>query len=141
MPDETDRSLMIWRCLELVDVLFRLGENTSFSQMIFQLFRGLGPISKCPDVFGLVIVQLTSPLTQFRLYILKQVVVQLIANHSNAVPVLNYVWNAENNTEALRTLVLNCFSEYYTSSDDQNRLTRILEVAHELKPNGLGKWF
>ncbi|KAI6176648.1 hypothetical protein M3Y97_00821300 [Aphelenchoides bicaudatus] len=141
MPDDSDRSLMIWRCLELVDVLFRLGENTGFSQMIFQLFRGLGPINKCPDVFGLVIVQLTSPLTQFRLYILKQVVVQLIANHANAVPVLNFVWNSDTNTEAIRTLVLNCFCDYYTSSDDQNRLTRILEVAHELKPNGLGELF
>jgi CCR4-NOT transcription complex subunit 1 len=141
MPDETDRSLMIWRCLELVDVLFKLGENTGLSQTIYQLFRSPGPISKCPDVFGLAIVQLTSPLTQFRLYILKQVIVQLIASHANAVPVLNFIWNNESNAENLRTLALNCFSEYYTNSDDQNRLTRILEVAHELKPNGLGELF
>jgi hypothetical protein len=87
MPDETDRSIMNWRCLELVDVLFRLGENTSLSQTIFQIFRNPGPINKCPDVFGLVIVQLTSSLSQLRLYTLKQVVVQLITSHANAVPV------------------------------------------------------
>lgn len=129
MPDESDRSLMIWRCLELVDVLFRLGENTPFSQIIYQLFQGPGPINKCPDFFGLVIVQLTSPLTQFRVCVLKQVIIQLIANAPNAISVLNFIWNGETNTETLRTSVLNCFSDYYTNSDDQNRLTRILEVS------------
>lgn len=141
MPDEADRMLMIWRSLELVDVLFRLGENTGLSQTIFQLFRTTGPINKCSDIFGLTIVQLTSPLTQFRLYVLKQVIIQLISSHANAVNVLNFVWNVEVNNESLRTLILNCFSEYYSSSEDQNRLTRILEVAHELKPNGLGELF
>ncbi|KAI6187815.1 CCR4-Not complex component [Aphelenchoides besseyi] len=140
LPDESDRSLMTWRCLDLIDVLFRLGENTTFSRIVYTLLQNPGPIHKCPDILALVIVQLTSNLTAYRVYVFRQVITQLINGHANSVPVLNYVWNVERNTEAFHSVITTCFVDHY-AFDDPTRLTRILELAHELKPNGLGELF
>ncbi|KAI6214776.1 hypothetical protein M3Y94_00308400 [Aphelenchoides besseyi] len=140
LPDESDRSLMTWRCLDIIDVLFRLGENTTFSRIVYTLLQNPGPIHKCPDILALVIVQLTSNLTAFRVYVFRQVITQLINGHANSVPVLNYVWNVERNTEAFHSVITTCFVDHY-AFDDPTRLTRILELAHELKPNGLGELF
>ncbi|KAI6241643.1 CCR4-Not complex component, variant [Aphelenchoides fujianensis] len=139
-PDEADRSLMTWRCLDLIEVLFRLGENTTFSRIVYTLLQNPGPIHKCPDILALVMVQLTSPLTVFRQYVFRQVINQLINGHANSVPVLNYVWNVDENAGILHTVITTAFSDYY-NIEDPTRLTRILELAHELKPNGLGELF
>lgn len=59
----------------------------------------------------------------------------LIGNHPNAVPVLNVVWNCEDKVQ-LRPTILTAFCSYYMKNpDDQTKLSRILEVAHELKPD------
>lgn len=58
------------------------------------------------------------------------------------MPVLNAAWNADSNLkQVVKQLILQAFSDYYGGGDDQTRLTRILEIAHELKPNGLTELF
>uniref|UniRef100_A0A1I7SU78 Ubiquitinyl hydrolase 1 n=2 Tax=Bursaphelenchus xylophilus TaxID=6326 RepID=A0A1I7SU78_BURXY len=139
MPDENDREVLVWRMIELVDCLFQLGENTSLSQLIFAMFKT--PVNVCPDIFCLTVAQLQSHSTQFRVYVLKLAVTQLLSGHQNAVPVLNFIWTCEN-MDAFKSMLLSAFTEYYTSQpEDQSRLTKILEIAHELKPNGLGELF
>lgn len=75
-------------------------------------------------------------MSQMRILTLKQLVGQLLLGHANAVSVLSYVWNYETNRQALRQIILDAMATYYSqNSDDQTRLTRILGIAHELKPN------
>lgn len=79
---------------------------------------------------------------QLRVHTLKQLVGQLLSGHANAVSVLSFAWNFDNNRQALRQIVLNAMATYYSqNSEDQSRLTRILGIAHELKPNVRTKIF
>lgn len=62
--------------------------------------------------------------------------------HANSVPILNAIWNADVQLKQIaKQLVLQAFLDYYGNGEDQTRLTRILELAHELKPNGLTELF
>lgn len=149
MPDENNKEIAVWKSLDLTEVFFRLGEVSTLTNTIYNMLRGFLPT--CPDLLLLSIVQaqvrwfsnalrslpaVQVPMTTMRIHIIKQLVLQLLNGHTNAVPVLNHVWNAETNKTELRQYVLNALAGYYAqNSSDQNRLTRILEIAHELKPN------
>lgn len=66
---------------------------------------------------------------QFRSYILKHLVTALLSGHANAVPLLQFAWNFENNRIQMRQILLNSMGTYYAQNpEDQSRLTRILEV-------------
>lgn len=65
-------------------------------------------------------------------------------HHTNAVSVLNALWNTESleMKKGIQNLVVNGLLSFYNMApDDTGRLTKILEIAHELKPNGLGELF
>lgn len=66
-------------------------------------------------------------------------------NQTNAVPVLNMLWNTESfAVSVIQHLVVEGLALFYKIGSEENahlRLTKILEVAHELKPNGLGELF
>ena len=65
-------------------------------------------------------------------------------HHTNAVSVLNALWNNENADvkKAVQQLIVHGLLSFYSQApDDTARLTKILEVAHELKPNGLADLF
>lgn len=75
-------------------------------------------------------------MSQMRVLTLKQLVGQLLLGHTNAVSVLSYAWNFEGNRQMLRQIILDAMAAYYSQNpEDQSRLTRILGIAHELKPN------
>ncbi|CAD5215160.1 unnamed protein product [Bursaphelenchus okinawaensis] len=136
-PDENDRDVINWRITELVECVFQIGENTANVHNAFSLLKT--PLTVCADIFCLTVSQLPPKSSQFRTYILKLAFNQLLSGHQNAVSVLNHIWEKN---EGYRNLMLTTFTEYYAAHpDDQNRLTKILEIAHELKPNGLGELF
>lgn len=69
------------------------------------------------------------------MHLAQMLIPALIGNHPNAVSVLNVAWNCEDKIQ-LRSAILTALCNYYMKSpDDQTKLTRILEVAHELKPD------
>lgn len=82
--------------------------------------------------------------SSLRLRLCQMLIPTLIGNLPNAVSVLNVAWNSEDPTKPIspthmRTTILSSLCNYYMRNpDDQTKLTRILEVAHELKPN---VWF
>jgi hypothetical protein len=61
----------------------------------------------------------------------------LLGNHPNAMVVLNLTWNTELlNKNTLKSVILTSMANFYLKNpDDQGKLTKILEIAHELKPN------
>ncbi|CAK5076971.1 unnamed protein product [Meloidogyne enterolobii] len=74
------------------------------------------------------------PMTQFRVHVLKYLVSVLLSGHSNAVPVFQFAWNFENHRVQMRQILFGSMAAYYSQNpEDQSRLTRILEITHELK--------
>jgi hypothetical protein len=72
------------------------------------------------------------PMTQFRMHVIKYLVSALLS--ANAVSILQFAWNFENNRTQMHQVITNSMATYYAQNqDDQSRLTRILEIAHELK--------
>lgn len=60
MPDETNRNIAQWKCLDIVEVLFRLSEINNLTKTVYNFFRSPNnsPISLCPDIFFLGVVQI-----------------------------------------------------------------------------------
>lgn len=58
-PDESSRSVAQWKCLDLVEALFRLSEFSTLTTTVYNIFRSPGPITTCPDLLLLSIVQIT----------------------------------------------------------------------------------
>uniref|UniRef100_A0A914DTZ4 CCR4-NOT transcription complex subunit 1 n=1 Tax=Acrobeloides nanus TaxID=290746 RepID=A0A914DTZ4_9BILA len=142
LPDDNNKDIGNWRCLELVEVLLRLSELSPLYNSACALLKPPGPISMCPDVLMLALVQVPPPITNLRMILIKQLLPIFIMGHANAVPVLNAAWNADASLKQIvKQLILQAFLDYYGNGDDQTRLTRVLEIAHELKPNGLTELF
>lgn len=60
MPDEGSRNVAQWKCLDIVEVLFRLSEITNLTTTVYNFFRSPNsPISLCPDIFFLGVVQIS----------------------------------------------------------------------------------
>uniref|UniRef100_A0A914HCW9 CCR4-NOT transcription complex subunit 1 n=1 Tax=Globodera rostochiensis TaxID=31243 RepID=A0A914HCW9_GLORO len=129
-PDE--RNISVWKCLDLFEVLFRLGEVPALDTHILSLFRSPGPMLTCPDLLFLGIVQINMPSNQLRDYMLKCLISSLLAGHANTVAVLQFALNHAKNK--MNDILRNAIVVYYSQNlEDQGRLTRILEIAHELK--------
>uniref|UniRef100_A0A183E4B4 Protein kinase domain-containing protein n=1 Tax=Gongylonema pulchrum TaxID=637853 RepID=A0A183E4B4_9BILA len=131
-PEET-RELSNWRCLDLVDTLVRLGELKKFMNIVLNIL--LRPVNLCPDVLLLALLQIQIPTSTLRMHLCQLLIPALIGSHPNAVAVLNVAWNSEDKAQ-LRPAILTALSNFYVKSpDDQAKLTRILEIGHELKPD------
>uniref|UniRef100_A0A915PBF7 CCR4-NOT transcription complex subunit 1 n=1 Tax=Setaria digitata TaxID=48799 RepID=A0A915PBF7_9BILA len=137
-PEET-RELSNWRCLDLVDTLIRLGEVRKLVNGVMNILHK--PTSTCPDVLLLALLQMQLPASNLRIHLMQMLIPTLIGNHPNAVPVLNVVWNCEDKVQLRPTILTALCSYYMKNPDDQAKLSRILEVAHELKPDGLAELF
>uniref|UniRef100_A0A915E071 Uncharacterized protein n=1 Tax=Ditylenchus dipsaci TaxID=166011 RepID=A0A915E071_9BILA len=89
MPDEGTRSCAQWKCLDLVEVLFRLSEVSSLATTVYNLLKTPGPMATCPDLLFLGIVQISLAMSQLRVHILKQLVGQLLTNTPSDYPQRN----------------------------------------------------
>lgn len=134
-PDESNRAVGMWKCLDLVELIFRLGDIPALTTQVLTLLRrSPGPIVLCPDLLFLGVLQISMPMTQFRVHVLKYLVSVLLSGHSNAVPILQFAWNFENHRVQMRQILFASMAAYYSQNpEDQTRLTRILEITHELK--------
>jgi len=58
-----------------------------------------------------------------------------LSNHPNSVPVLQAAWHCTSQSQTVRGLVLHAMAEWYMRGEphDQARLSRILDVAQDLK--------
>lgn len=58
-----------------------------------------------------------------------------LGNHPNSGSVLHYAWHYQGQSTVIRTLVMHAMAEWYMRGDphDQTRLSRILDVAQDLK--------
>jgi hypothetical protein len=147
-PDETNKDICNWLSLDLLKVLLQLAED--YHQLVGEILirrrdsSSIAPAINCPDLLLLGIVQVGLPFNTVLTKLVSIVISQLMLHHTNAVSVLNALWNTESleMKKGIQNLVVNGLLSFYNMApDDTGRLTKILEIAHELKPNGLGELF
>lgn len=134
-PDEDSREVAVWKCLDLVEVLLLLSESGHYQQ-VSELFKY--PLQHCPDVLVLTLLQVCPSWNTLKRELLSSLIPLFLASHPNSASVLHYAWHCQGQLQNIRTLVMQSMAEWYlrgNSSDpnDQMRLSRILDVAQDLK--------
>lgn len=131
-PPETDnKEIASWKSLHLVEVLLYTAENGFFAQVL-ELFKI--PLQHCPDVLCMALLQINPPLTVLRQELFSSLVPIFLGNHPNSGTILHHAWNSTNLNHSLRHIIMHSMSEWYLRGDhDQSRLSRILDVAQDLK--------
>ncbi|GMT18863.1 hypothetical protein PFISCL1PPCAC_10160 [Pristionchus fissidentatus] len=141
--DDPNKEVANWKCLDLTDTLLKLSDSMGPAEnhRVTKVFHT--GLAVCPDIVLLAFLQLPGPLTESRLALMNVFVPHLISTHYNVVPVLNLMWNNTHLPKTvLHNIIIQALSNYYVkNSDDQAKLTKILDIAHELKPSGLSELF
>lgn len=131
-PPETDnKEIGAWKSVHLVEVLLYIAENGYYAQVL-EHFKV--PMQHCPDVLFMALLQISPPLTLLRQEIFQTLMPLFLGNHPNSGTILHHAWNATNFNHSLKHIIMHSMSDWYIRGEnDQSRLTRILDVAQDLK--------
>jgi CCR4-NOT transcription complex subunit 1 len=130
-PEMDNKEIAAWKSLHLVDVLLYIGDNGLFAPVL-EMFKV--PLQHCPDVLFMALLQINPPITPIRQELFNKLLPIFLANHPNSGPILHHAWNAPNFNHTLKHFIMQAMSDWYVHGDyDQSRLTRILDVAQDLK--------
>lgn len=132
LPDIENKEICAWKSLHLVEVLLYIAEHGYYAQ-VHDLFKF--PMQNCPDILFLSLLHINSPLMALRQELISQLVPTFLSNHPNSISVLSCAWNSTGFGLNLRPLLMHAMSEWYLRGTefDQVRLSRILDVAQDLK--------
>lgn len=134
-PDEENRDIATWKSRDLTECLLRLSEAGHYAAAS-ELFTF--PVQHCPDLLLLALLQAqgsssSGNLSTLQSELLSGLVPVFLGNHPNAALVLQAAWHASASA-AVRTLVMHAMAKWYMRGEgDQSRLSRILDVAQDLK--------
>lgn len=131
-PDDDNRDITTWRSLDLVETLLRLSEAGHYQQ-VSELFKF--PIQNCPDMLVLALLQITPTWNTLKQELISTLMPIFLGNHPNSAVVLHYAWHCQGHSNTIRTLIMHSMAEWYMRGEqhDQNRLSRILDCAQDLK--------
>ncbi|KAK6167378.1 hypothetical protein SNE40_021420 [Patella caerulea] len=131
-PNEDDRDIKTWKSLDLVETLLRLSESGHYKP-IHDLFKV--PIQKCPDILVLALLQTKTSWNILKQELISTLMPVFLGSHTNSAVVLHYAWHHQGHSNNIRTLIMHSMAEWYMRGDqhDQMRLSRILDVAQDLK--------
>ncbi|KAK3085676.1 hypothetical protein FSP39_006989 [Pinctada imbricata] len=131
-PDDDNRDIATWKSLDLVETLLRLSESGHYQQ-ISELFKF--PIQSCPDMLVLALLQITPTWNTLKQELISLLMPIFLGNHPNSAVVLHYAWHCQGHSSTIRTLIMHSMAEWYMRGEqhDQARLSRILDVAQDLK--------
>lgn len=130
-PEDDNREIATWKSLNLSETLLRLAEAGHYDT-VKSLFNF--PLKHCPDVLLLALLQINPLWLSLRNELVSQLIPVFLANHPNSGSVLHYVWHGQGQSASIRQLVMQAMAEWYVKGDmDQGRLSRILDVAQDLK--------
>ncbi|XP_063987616.1 CCR4-NOT transcription complex subunit 1 [Diachasmimorpha longicaudata] len=128
-PEGDSKEAQTWRSLHVVELLLHMAERGLYGP-VQELFKW--PIQNCPDVLVLALLQISPPLTALRQELLGTLMPIFLGNHPNSAVILHHAWHV-NNTK-IKTIIMHSMAEWYFRGDhDQTRLSRILDVAQDLK--------
>lgn len=136
-PPETDnKEIAAWKSVHLVEVLLYIAEKGYHAQ-VRELFKV--PMQHCPDVLFMALLQINPPVVSGPSTVLLQEIFQalillFLGNHPNSGTILHHAWNSTKFSHSLRHIIMHSMSDWYMRvENDQTRLTRILDVAQDLK--------
>ncbi|XP_062589790.1 CCR4-NOT transcription complex subunit 1-like isoform X3 [Saccostrea cucullata] len=131
-PDDDNREIVTWKSLDLVETLLRLSDSGHY-QTVSELFKI--PIQNCPDMLVLALLQITPSWNTLKQELISTLMPIFLGNHSNSAVVLHYAWHCQGHSSTIRTLIMHSMAEWYMRGEqhDQARLSRILDVAQDLK--------
>lgn len=129
-PPETDnKEIATWRCLYLVELLLYAAERGYYMQ-VHELFKF--PLQHCPDILLLALLQITPPITIFRQELLTTLIPIFLGNHPNSGIILHHAWHTQNPN--IKPIIMHAMADWYIRGEcDQSKLSRILDVAQDLK--------
>ncbi|XP_043234309.1 CCR4-NOT transcription complex subunit 1-like isoform X1 [Amphibalanus amphitrite] len=130
-PEKDNKELNTWRCTELMQLLLHLAESghTCFVQELLKY-----PLQHGPDILALNLLAAGSSSHLAQELLSSLFVVFLNGHHPNSAAVLHQAWHTATNTSGVRTMLMHTMAEWYRQAEnDQGRLSRILDVAQDLK--------
>ncbi|XP_044732731.1 CCR4-NOT transcription complex subunit 1 isoform X2 [Chrysoperla carnea] len=128
-PESDNKEIGTWRSLNLVELLLHMSERGLYPQ-VQELFKF--PVQNCPDVLVLALLQINPPITVLRQELLTNLIPIFLGNHPNSAIILHHTWHAQ--TINIKPIIMHAMAEWYVRGDhDQTRLSRILDVAQDLK--------
>lgn len=137
LPELDNKEVATWKSVQFLDTLIYLGESGHYAA-VKNLF--MYPIQHCPDILVLALVQgyslpgATLPFSMLRQDLLALLIPIFLGNHPNAAIILHHAWHAQSNTSSVRQIIMHAMAEWYMKvENDQTRLSRILDVAQDLK--------
>eukprot|EP00794_Sanderia_malayensis_P019065 gene19065-20980_t len=136
-PDESNKDVMTWRSLDLVEVLLHLSEAGHY-EPVLKLFAF--PVKNCPDILLLALLQVNATWHTLRNDLVSMLMPLFLGNHPNSMSILHYAWNGQGQSPTIRQLVMQAMADLYSKADakgdqveQQTKLSRILDVAQDLK--------
>lgn len=128
-PEHDSKEMANWKCLGLIELLLSMSESVLYTQVL-EIFKFA--IANCPDVLVLALLQCSGSVTMLRQELLTQLIPIFLLNHSNSAIILHHAWHA--NTPNIKPIIMHSMAEWYAHTNcDQSRLSRILDVAQDLK--------
>ena len=109
--------------------MLHLADRGLYAQ-VQELFKV--PIQLCPDVLVLVLLTISPPVTLLRQELFNTLIPIFLSNHPNSAIILHNAWHSQIIT--IKPIIMHAMAEWYIRGDtDQTRLSRILDVAQDLK--------
>ncbi|XP_015598376.1 CCR4-NOT transcription complex subunit 1 isoform X7 [Cephus cinctus] len=128
-PEGDSKEAQTWRSLNVVELLLHMAERGLYGP-VQEIFKW--PIQHCPDVLVLALLQINPPITILRQELLSTLMPIFLGNHPNSAVILHHAWHANN--LKIKSIIMHAMAEWYLRGDhDQTRLSRILDVAQDLK--------
>lgn len=130
-PEPDNKEVATWKSIHLVEVLLYISENGCYNQ-VHEIFKF--PLAHCPDILFMALLQTNGPHVTMRQELFTMLVPIFISNHPNSGPILHHAWNSVNFGVTLKNIIMMSMSDWYLRGEnDQSRLSRILDVAQDLK--------
>ncbi|XP_041987025.1 CCR4-NOT transcription complex subunit 1 [Aricia agestis] len=128
-PESDNKEIATWRCLYLVELLIFASERGYYMQ-VHELLKF--PLQHCPDILLLALLQINPPITVFRQELLTTLIPIFLGNHPNSGIILQHAWHTQNPN--IKPIIMHAMADWYIRGEcDQSKLSRILDVAQDLK--------
>ncbi|GFQ94535.1 CCR4-NOT transcription complex subunit 1 [Trichonephila clavata] len=128
-PEDDNRSISNWKSLDLIETLLYLSETPYFKEELFKF-----PLSHCPDLLILGLIQTSRSINSLHKELLSSLIPIFLGNHPNSAMVFHLAWHSQYHSATIRNIIMHAMGDWYARGDgDQTRLSRILDVAQDLK--------
>ncbi|KAJ9577751.1 hypothetical protein L9F63_005671, partial [Diploptera punctata] len=128
-PENDNKEITTWRSLDLVETLLYLSDRGLYAQ-VQEMFKI--PIQHCPDVLVLALIHINPPISVLRQDLLTNLIPIFLGNHPNSAIILHHAWHSQN--ISIRQIIMHAMADWYVRGEsDQTKLSRILDVAQDLK--------